>query len=90
MYLASHDPADRSRVLYVEMLPGLSGATRWDGNWPRSEELQGLPAGLIFSLVDFPNHPPGKVYEPAPVVLQAHAGGWQESEKIYRRWKASH
>jgi hypothetical protein len=77
-------------VLYLEMLPGISSTPRWDGNWPRPDELDGLPAGVMFSLVDFPNQPPDKVYQPAPVVLQAHAGGGQESEKIYRQWKASH
>ena len=89
VYLGSHDRANRSRVLHLEMLPGNSATPRWDGNWPRPEELGGLPAGLIFSFVDFANQPPGKVYEAAPVVLQAHDGDWQEGQKIYRKWKGS-
>ena len=63
---------------------------RWDGNWPRREELGGLPAGVLFSFVEFANHPPGKTYEAAPIVLQAHDGERQKGQQIYRKWKASH
>ncbi len=69
------------------MLPGNANTPRWDGNWPRSEELNGLPVGVIVSFVEFTNHPPGKTYEAAPVVLQAHDGDWQEGQRIYRTWK---
>jgi hypothetical protein len=89
VYLGSHDRADRAKVLHLEMLPGNAETPRWDGNWPRPEELNGLPAGVLLSLVDFANHPPGKTYEAAPVVLQAHDGDWQEGRRIYRKWKTS-
>ena len=89
IYLGSHDPADRSKVLHLEMLPGNAATPRWDGNWPRFEELNGLPAGVIVAFVDFANHPPGKTYEAAPVVLQAHGGDWREGQRIYQTWKDS-
>jgi hypothetical protein len=71
------------------MLPGIAETPRWDGNWPRSEELNGLPAGVLISFVEFANHPSGKTFEAAPVVLQFHDGNWQEGQQIYRQWKTS-
>jgi hypothetical protein len=87
LYLGVHDPADRSRVLHLELVPGNAQTPRWDGNWPRREELAGLSAGVLISFVEFANHPPGKSYQSAPVLLQAHEGGWQEGQRIYRSWK---
>jgi len=87
LYLGSRDRADRSMVLHLEMLPGNAETPRWDGNWPRREELNGLPAGVLISLVHFASHPPGKTYEAAPVVLQVHDGDWQQGRQIHRSWK---
>ena len=70
VHLGVQDPADRPLVLHLEMIPGIAETPRWDGNWPRPEELHGLPAGLRISWVHFANHPPGTVYEAAPVVLK--------------------
>jgi hypothetical protein len=89
VYLGAHDRADRSRVLHLELLPGHAQTPREDGNWPRREELGGLPAGILISFVDFANHPPGKAYEAAPVVLRVHDGDWHEGQRIYRKWKTS-
>ena len=89
VYLGSHDRADRSQVLHLEMLPGNAETPRWDGNWPRPEELYGLPAGVLISFVEFANHPPDKTYEAASVVLEAHDGDWQEGQRIYRNWRTS-
>jgi len=71
----------------LELLPGIAGTPRWDGNWPRRQELDGLPAGVLLSFVDFANHPPGEKYDAAPVVVQSHEGDG-ESSKIYQSWKA--
>jgi hypothetical protein len=86
IYLGSHDRADRSRVLHLELLPGHAATPRWDGNWPRPEELGRVAVGVLLSFVDFANHPPGKTYEAPPAVLQFHDGGWQEGQRIYRKW----
>jgi hypothetical protein len=75
--------------LNLELLPGHAENPRWDGNWPRPEELRGLPAGVLISFVDFANYPPGKIYEAGPVVLQGHDGDWREGQRIYRKWKNS-
>ncbi|MHB8956373.1 MAG: DUF6259 domain-containing protein [Pirellulaceae bacterium] len=89
MYMGAHDLADRSQVLHLELLPGNAETSRLDGNWPRPQELNGLPVGVRVSFVEFADHPPGKVYEAAPVILQVHDGGWQEGQRIYRTWKSS-
>jgi hypothetical protein len=85
LYLGAHDKADRSKVLHLELLPGHAQTSRWDGNWPRPEELGGLAAGVVVSFVHFANHPPGKAYEASPVVLQAHDGDWHAGQSIYRK-----
>jgi hypothetical protein len=84
VYLGAH--ADRSLVARLELLPGISESSRWDGNWPRHEELQGLPAGVVFSFVDFANHPARTKYEAAPIFLQSHAGDGKPGQP-YRNWK---
>jgi hypothetical protein len=42
---------------------------------------------VLISFVHFANHPPGKPYEAAPVVLQAHDGDAQGGRTVYRAWK---
>jgi hypothetical protein len=73
----------------MELQPGNSQTPRWDGNWPRRKELGGLPAGVLFSFVEFANYPPGKTYVAAPIALQAHEGEPKKAQQIYRRRKAS-
>jgi hypothetical protein len=84
VYLGAHD--DRSLTARLELLPGSAEKSRWDGNWPRREELNGLPAGVVFSFVDFAHHPSGKNYESAPVILHCE-GGNKEPGQPYRQWK---
>ena len=88
-YLGAHDPANRRLILHMELQPGNSQTPRWDGNWPRRKELGGLPAGVLMSFVDFPNHSPGTIYEAAPVILQAHQGGAQEGQRCRQHRKKS-
>lgn len=88
VYLGSHSQGARTQAIHLEMLPGIAETPRWDGNWPRQEELNGLPAGVLVSFVEFADHPPGKTYEAAPVDLQAHEGNWQEGQRIYRKWQS--
>ena len=85
----SHGRADRPQAFHLEMLPGNAETPRWDGNWPRPEELNGLPAGVLISFVEFANHPPGKTYVAAPVVLQFHEGDWQEGKQVFQKWNTS-
>lgn len=87
VYLGAHDRADRSLVLHLELLPGNAETPRWDGNWPRREELHRQPGGVLLSFVHFANHPPGKTHAAAPVLLQAHDGGRQPGAQIYRSWR---
>lgn len=86
--LMVQDPVYRYKVLHLEMVPGLAGP-RAEGNWPRPEELGGLPAGVRVSSVHFPYQSPGKTFAAAPVVLWFHGGGWQETARRYGEWMRS-
>jgi hypothetical protein len=65
-------PESPARTLYfrLELVPASSGTLRDDGNWPRPEELDGLPVGVEFSIVDLEGAPSGRPYAAAPVWLR--------------------
>lgn len=85
VYVGAHDPANRSLVFRLELIPGNSGSVREDGNWPRPSELNGLPVGMSLCFADFPNAPAGKSYEAAPVLISFHDGDWHEAQNIYKK-----
>jgi len=89
MYFGAHDTHERLKVLHLELLPGSSGTSRDDGNWPRPEELNGYPAGVLVKYVHIANHPAGQSFEATPVVLQFHDGSSDEGAKIYQQWYES-
>ena len=84
------DEKNRSNVTHLELSPSSTGPPREDGNWPRPSELNGLPAGVIFSFVEFANSPARKVYEPSPVLIFFHDGDWKEGIKTYYVWEVRH
>lgn len=88
VYFGAHDPVARYKVVHFEMSPGVSGA-RTNGNWPRPDELNGLPAGVKFCFVQFPYQPAGQTFEATPVVLRCHDGDWRESARFYGTWLSS-
>jgi hypothetical protein len=70
----------------MRLLP--SGASlREDGNWPRPDELRGLPVGVEFNFVDCNGGKPGKNYQAVPVVVRFHDGEWQNTQKIEKEEK---
>ena len=87
VYIGAHDPANRSLVLRLELIPGSSGTVREDGNWPRPSELHGQPVGVSICFADFPNVPAGKSYQAAPVLISFHDGDWHEAQNIYKKRK---
>jgi hypothetical protein len=68
--IGARDPLNRDLVARLMLSPASSGTTRDDGNWPRPEELRGLPAGVELSFVDTAVHAPGRGCSPAPVLVQ--------------------
>jgi hypothetical protein len=81
VYLGAHDTVDRPLIAQMRLLP--SGASlREDGNWPRPDELRGLPVGVEFNFVDCNGGKPGKNYQAVPVVVRFHDGEWQNTQKI--------
>lgn len=89
VYIGAHDPRDRSLVVRLELVPSNSGTVREDGNWPRPEDLDGLPVGVELSFVDCAGGKPAEDYEAAPVFVRFHDGGWSESKNIYEQWRSS-
>ena len=87
VFLAVRDDPMRAKVLHLELVPGSSGTTRWDGNWPRPAELKGLPVGVRLAFAEFSNVPAGKPWDASPVELQFHAGDWKEGQKLFQAGK---
>jgi len=90
VYIGAMGAVTGRKALHLELLPGSSGTTRWNGNWPRAEELRGQPVGVVFSIVDFANQAPGGVYDFPPIVVRFHDGDWTESQRIYEATLAEH
>jgi hypothetical protein len=88
VYFAAHDPVARFKVAHLEMSPGTSGP-RAEGNWPRPDELNGLPAGVKMCFVHFPYQPAGQDFAAAPVVLRFHDGDWHAAARFYGDWLIS-
>lgn len=88
VYIGAHDPVARFKVIHLDMLPGTAGA-RDEGNWPRPEELNGLPTGVKMSFVHFPYQPAGQDFEASPIVVRFHEGSWREGAGVYRDWLRS-
>lgn len=88
-YLGAQDPADRKQVIRLEMFPASSGTPRDDGNWPRPEELKGIPCGVELSFVDIANFPGHQVYQAAPVFLRFVGSDQAEMRKVFEGWKAA-
>jgi hypothetical protein len=89
LYFAAHDTIPRTKTLRFEMHPGI-GRGRPLSDWPRAEELNGLPAGVLANWVSFPYTRPGETFEGPPVILQFHEGDWREGARIYREWFTKH
>ncbi len=85
--IAAHDPKNRELTVHLEMLPGTSGAPRWDGNWPRPEEIRNEPLGITLSFVDFANQLAGRTYQSPRVIVQFHEGDWHTGQRIYKDWR---
>ncbi len=88
VYVGARDPLDRKNVVRMELVPSGSGTAREDGNWPRQDELKGMPVGVELSFVDCLGGAVGKDYVAAPVFIRFHDGDWHESRRVYEKWKA--
>ncbi len=87
VYFGAHDPVARYKVIHLEMSPGTSGP-RAEGNWPRPDELNGLPAGVKMCFVHFPYQPAGQRFEATPAVLRFHHTHRERGTgaKVYGEW----
>ncbi len=89
VYFGLRDPADRPVVAQLRLLPG-GASNREDGNWPRPEELRGLPVGVEFAFVDCHGGKAGMNYQAAPVFVRFYDGKMLDAKEIHRLWKTNY
>lgn len=89
VYLGAHDPVRRMKAVQLLQQPGIA-SNRADGNWPRPEELDGMPAGVSLNFVHFAYQPPGERFTASPVVLRFHDGDASEAARFYGAWFKKH
>jgi hypothetical protein len=81
VHVGLQDKPERAAVLRLELIPSNSNTVREDGNWPRANELKGLPVGVSLCFADFANAPARKAYRAPPVLIFFHDGDWHEAKK---------
>ena len=87
VYIGAHDPSDRKKVVRLELVPGSSGTTREDGNWPRPENSRACRSGSSSRSWTARRSPPASPTRPRPVFIKFHDGDWHESRKVYEAGK---
>jgi len=85
LYFAALEETPRVKLLRLAFDPGTAEG-RIGGNWPRPEEVDDFPLGVSMCWTHVPYTKPGETFTGATMVLQAHAGEWRESAKLYRQW----
>jgi len=85
VYFAAHDPIRRVKAVQLQQYPGLA-SYRVDGNWPRPEELEGMPSGVSVNFVHLVYHPPKQEFVTSPVVLRFQSGDAEEAKRTYLSW----
>lgn len=88
VYIGARDPSNRKQVIRLELKPASAGTPREDGNWPRPEELKGLPVGVELSFVEIASFPGRRVYQAAPVFLKFTDCENRELRKVFAEGKA--
>lgn len=85
LYFAAQDREIRSKAFRLQLDPGTARG-RSGSDWPTPEEAGDTPIGMTAEWIFFPHTGQGGTFESPPVVLEAHAGDWRESARIYREW----
>jgi hypothetical protein len=85
VYFAAHDPVRRVTTVQLMLQPG-TASNRFDGNWPRPDELDGIPAGISMNFVHMAYHPAGTPFTATPVVLRFHDGDAAVAAGFYGAW----
>jgi len=89
LFFAALEETPRVKIIRLSLEPG-SGEMRPYGNWPKPEEVNSYPAGIIMNWVYVPYTKPGEEFISGDITLQLHDGTWHESGKIYRKWFEKH
>ncbi|MCJ8331409.1 MAG: hypothetical protein HRT89_19315 [Lentisphaeria bacterium] len=86
-YLGCHDTVDRSKILRMELYPGIGNGRK--DKWPKKDDVDGLPIGMQLHWMNMPYSQAGESYECPVVRIEAHDGDWHEAAPIYREWFTS-
>ncbi|MCX7705303.1 MAG: DUF6259 domain-containing protein, partial [bacterium] len=89
LFFAALEEIPRVKILRISLEPG-SGEMRPYGNYPRQEEIDGLPSGIVINWVHVPYTKQNEEFVSCDIVLQVHDGSWQESGALYRKWFEKH
>ncbi|HXK45060.1 MAG TPA: DUF6259 domain-containing protein, partial [bacterium] len=89
IYFAALEETPRVKIIRLSLEPG-SGEMRPYGNWPRQDEINNFPSGIVLNWVHVPYTKPDEKFVSSKIVLQIHNGNWQDSGQIYRKWFEKH
>ncbi len=84
-FIGVDDAMGRALIARLELIPSNSATMREDGNWPRPDELKGIPCGVSFSFVDTEGTAAGSPYIASPVLVRFHGADPVEGHEFHRR-----
>ena len=90
IFIGATDQSDRMKVARLELVPSGAGTVREDGNWPRPDELKGLPCGVEFSFVDCLGGKIGQDYQAASTFIKFFDGAEHEAKDVYKTQNRGH
>ncbi len=87
IYFGSHDSANNNIYFLHEFKPGFVDSKQ--NIIPETDEISGIPAGYVFSMIRTPFLMPGEKITFIPVEFQMYTGGWHEGLQPYIEWRKS-
>ncbi len=84
IYFGCHDTASNNIYFLHEFKPGFVDSKK--NIIPETDEISGIPAGYMFSMVRTPFLKPGEKLTFTPVEFQMYKGGWHEGVQSYIDW----
>jgi hypothetical protein len=77
IYFAALEETPRVKIIRLSLKPG-SGEMRPYGNWPRQDEINNFPSGIVLNWVHVPYTKPDEKFVSSKIVLQIHNGNWKD------------
>ncbi|MDD5674986.1 MAG: DUF6259 domain-containing protein, partial [Chitinivibrionales bacterium] len=87
IYFGTYDDENNTTYFLHEFAPGFLDSKRY--RIPETDEISGIPAGYVFTMVRTPFLQPGEKIKLAPAVFTMYEGDWHEGIKPYIAWRES-